>query len=297
MSRWGFVLAAICFALSVSGCKAIRKWRAAGDANSAERMKSIEKQVDVLTERLEQVEFELRFNVATNQVSLGKFEEAVKGFREVVNRNPNSTYAADSLYEIAKIYKYHLKKQANAVATYEELIRRYPRSQFIRTAAYAIAESLAELGKKTEARDQFRKIVTQFGRDPIVEKAYFELGDMYQEEKRWLDAKNSYQKLIDLFPAGALRPAALYRLANCSLALGDTAASLRLFAGVYTEFPAGDFAELAYFDRISILVAQAADSDARAGINDYLVRYPTGRFRAEVERVFNKLDRKKPSSP
>lgn len=291
---WFLVLVGILF---LSGCQTMRQWRARGDATSAERLKQLEKQMEALTARLEEVDVELRFNVASNQVSLGKYDQAIKAFREIVSRNPDSKYAADCLYEIAKIYKYNIKDPSQAVSAYDELLRRYPKSEFVRTASYEIAEGLAELGKKSEAVEQYRKIITRFGRDPVVEKAYFDIGDIYQEDKKFVQAKEAYAKLIEIFPTGANRSAALYRLALCSMALSDTPAALRQYESVYTDFPNSDFAELAFFGRISALVSENVDTRAGAEISQYMIRYPNGRFRAEAERFLSKLDHKKTASP
>jgi len=283
--------------LVLSGCQTMRRWRAPADASSAERMKQLEKQVEVLTARLENIEYEMRFNVAANQVSLGKYQEAIKGFREVVNLSPNSVYAADSLYEIAKIYRYHLKNPSKAVEVYEELIKRYPRSEFHRTAAYEIAASLAELGKKTEALAQYQKIVSSFGRDPVVEKAWYDLGALHQEGKNHKEARAAYEKLIDLFPAGTLRPAAHYSLAKSALALSDTPTALREYEKVYQDYPNAAVAELAYFDRLVAMAAGNGDSEVLAAIGQYSIRYPNGRYRAETERLLKKLENKKPRTP
>lgn len=291
-----FLMSMAC-CLLLSGCQTMRRWRASSDASSGERMKQMEKQVEVMSERLERLEYELRFSVASNQVSLGKYQEAIQGYREVVNLGPTSPYAADSLYEIAVIYKYKLKKPEKALAAYDELLKRYPKSEFGRTAAYEIAESMAELGKKSEALAQYQKIISLYGRDAVVEKAYFEIGSIYEEEKKYKSAREAYEKLIEKFPAGPLRPAALYRIANYSLALADTAAAIRQYEKVYTEFPAGDFSELAFFDRVSALVAENSDSDAQASISEYLIRYPNGRYRSEAERFLTKIERKKSRTP
>lgn len=283
--------------LLLSGCQAVRRWRAKGDASSADRLKQLEKQVEILTTRLEEVDLELRFNVALSQVSLGKHEQAVLWFQEIILRHPNSKYAPNSLFEIGKIYKYALKEPAKAVAAYEELLKRYPKSEFVRRASYDIAESLAQLKQTSKALDQYQSIITRFGKDPVVEKSYFDLGELYEQGKRFALAKESYEKLVELFPASANRPAALYRQALCSLALADTAAAMRQFEKVQTDFPTTEFAELAMFGRISALISEETDSEARGQISQYMIRYPNGRFRAEAERSLAKLDRKKSASP
>ena len=173
----------------------------------------------------------------------------------------------------------------------------YPKSEFSKTATFEIAESLSELGKKSDAVAQYRKVIAGAARDPIAEKAYFQLGDLYKEEKNCREAGKNYEKLIELFPSSALRPAALYQLAYCSLSLSDTALALKQYERVYTEFPSRDFAELAMFDQITAMVAQNSDSDAKSVIGDYMIRYPNGRFRAEAERFLAKIDRKKSPSP
>lgn len=293
-------LAGVCFLLAVvmisSGCQTMRRWRASSDASVSERMKQMEKQVEFLTERLAQMELEMRFNVASNQMSIGKYQDAIRGYQELLNRFPESHYAADSLYEIAKMYKYNLKKPDEAIAKYEELLRRYPKSEFVKTASYEIAEILDQLGKKTDALVKYRNIITKFGRADIVEKAYFGMGDILQNDKQFAQARDAYQKLAETFPSGSLRAGALYRSAVCSRTLGDTSAALKEFLRVYTEIPSGDFAELAYFDRVSMLLAEHSDSDVRAGISQYNIQFPSGRFRSEFERFLQKMNGKK-SSP
>ncbi|MBI4179874.1 tetratricopeptide repeat protein [bacterium] len=288
---------ALILMMLLPGCQAVRKWRAKGDASSAERLRELEKQMETLTAHLEEVDLELRFNVASNQVSLGKYERAIEWFREIVRRNPNAKYAADSLYEIANIYKYNLKDAGKAVAAYEDLVKRYPKSEFVKNASYEIAESLSELGNKIEALVRYRGIILKFGKDRVSEKAHFDMGEIYQEDKKYEQARDAYEKLIKTFPAGENRPAAFYRMAVCSLALSDTVAALDQYKSVIQDFPASEFSELAMFGRISVLMAQNSHGPAGDEISQYMIRYPNGRFRAEAERFLSKINNKKPAAP
>lgn len=283
--------------LLLVACQTTQGWRSSPGAPSGDRMKDLEKQVEVLTARLSKMEYELRFNVASNQASLGKYEQAIKVFQELIKSNPESPFAADSLYEIAKIYKYNLKNIEKAVSTYKDLLGRYPKSEFRRTAMFEVAECYMELGRKSEALSQYKDIITRYGKDPVAEKAYFEIGDMMQQAGNFPEARDAYAKLLGTFPKGELEPAARYRLAVCVMRLSDTESAIREFSRVFTEFASSDVAELSYMSAVSALGDEKRDSEARARIGEYLIRYPNGRYRTEFERFLEKLNLKKTSSP
>ena len=67
------------------------------------------------------------FQSAKAQYSQGKFEQALRGFQDLLDQYPGSSLADDAQYMIGESY-YNMKEYVDAVAEYDKVIKRYPDS-------------------------------------------------------------------------------------------------------------------------------------------------------------------------
>jgi len=87
------------------------------------------------------------FRDATAQYSKGEFEQALRGFQDLLDQYSNSRLADDAQYMIGESY-YGMKEYVDAVTEYDQVIKRYPDSDRIPGAHLKKAFSLTALGKK-----------------------------------------------------------------------------------------------------------------------------------------------------
>jgi len=96
----------------------------------------------------------------------GRYEEAVGGYRKVVEDTPASTFAPKAQYAVGWIYEYHLSNTDSAIANYQALVTQYPTSQFatrvrpmlieVETNRKAVQDSLARQAQAAAAADSLK---------------------------------------------------------------------------------------------------------------------------------------------
>lgn len=101
------------------------------------------------------------FRDATAQYSKGEFEQALRGFQDLLDQYPNSRLADDAQYMIGESY-YGMKEYVDAVTEYDQVIKRYPDSDRIPGARLKKAFSLTALGKKGQAVVELQQIVQRY---------------------------------------------------------------------------------------------------------------------------------------
>ena len=101
------------------------------------------------------------FRDATAQYSKGEFEQALRGFQDLLDQYPNSRLAGDAQYMIGESY-YGMKEYVDAVTEYDQVIKRYPDSDRIPGAHLKKAFSLTALGKKGQAVVELQQIVQRY---------------------------------------------------------------------------------------------------------------------------------------
>lgn len=101
------------------------------------------------------------FQSARAQYTQGKFEQALRGFQDLLDQYPGSSLADDAQYMIGESY-YNMKEYVDAVAEYDKVIKRYPDSENIPGAHLKKAFALFALGKKGQGVVELQQIVARY---------------------------------------------------------------------------------------------------------------------------------------
>ena len=101
------------------------------------------------------------FQSAKAQYSQGKFEQALRGFQDLLDQYPQSSLADDAQYMIGESY-YNMKEYVDAVAEYDKVIKRYPDSENVPGARLKKAFALFSLGKKGQGVVELQQIVSRY---------------------------------------------------------------------------------------------------------------------------------------
>jgi tol-pal system protein YbgF len=101
------------------------------------------------------------FQDAMAQYSRGKFEQALRGFQDLLDQYPNSGMADDAQYMIGESY-YGMKEYVDAVTEYDKVIKRYPDSDKVPGAQLKKSFSLFALGKKGQGVVELQQIVQRY---------------------------------------------------------------------------------------------------------------------------------------
>jgi len=101
------------------------------------------------------------FQTAMAQYTKGKFEQALRGFQDLLDQYPNSALADDAQYMIGESY-YSMKEYVDAVTEYDKVLKKFPDSKNVPGAQLKKAFSLYELGKKGQCVVELQQIVQRY---------------------------------------------------------------------------------------------------------------------------------------
>jgi len=98
------------------------------------------------------------------------YEAALAGFRLFLELHGQSPLASSALYWIGEC-EYRLGRFQDAVLSFEQVMTRYPHSQKVASATLKKAMAYDKLRMKNEARILFERVIVQFPRSPEAETA------------------------------------------------------------------------------------------------------------------------------
>lgn len=101
------------------------------------------------------------YNASKDSFDQGRFEESMEGFKEFLDRYPNSGLADNAQYWIGECYM-ALKKYDRAIAAYEDVKNDYPEGNKVPDAMLKQAMAFLEKGDETAARISLKRIVNAF---------------------------------------------------------------------------------------------------------------------------------------
>ena len=101
------------------------------------------------------------FQTANAQFSKGSFEQALRGFQDLIDQYPNSTLADDSQYMIGQCF-YSMKEYVDAVSEFDKVIKQYPDSDQVPPARLKKGLALFSLGKKGQGVVELQQLVQRY---------------------------------------------------------------------------------------------------------------------------------------
>lgn len=101
------------------------------------------------------------FTIARAEYTKGNFEQALRGFQDLLDQYPNSAIADDAQFMIGESY-YGMKEYVDAVAEYDKVAKRFPDSPNVAGARLKKAFSLFALGKKGQGVVELQQIEQRF---------------------------------------------------------------------------------------------------------------------------------------
>ncbi len=129
------------------------------------------------------------------------FEGAVTDFRELVKMQPQHVKAVDALLEIARIQERRMKALKAAVSVYDEVIQGYPIDIRGIDALKESAEIALKLDDFKDAADRFAKIATQYPDYADAPKMVFKASEIAAGKLKNLHQAIEYlQIVVDKYP-------------------------------------------------------------------------------------------------
>lgn len=101
------------------------------------------------------------FQTARGEYNKGNFEQALRGFQDLLDQYPNSALADDAQFMIGESY-YGLKEYVDAVTEYDKVLKIFSDSDNVPGARLKKAFSLFSLGKKGQAVIELQAIIQRY---------------------------------------------------------------------------------------------------------------------------------------
>ena len=203
------------------------------------------------------------YQIGENELNRRRYEEARINFRRIVERHPNSAYAARARFLMGEAY-YREAEFDKAVGDFETFMAFYPRHQIADLVQYRLAMSFYDQIKPIEqdqtlaakALDQFKKLVKEYPesryatdalakidicRGRLAQKEVWIAAYNYTQQGNLVGTRQRLEKVLKDYPRTLVVPAAMFRLAEVSFREGTRDEAVALLRRLASEFGHTDF--------------------------------------------------------
>jgi len=106
-------------------------------------------------------EEEAAYLQAFDQLKGGRYDDAIRGFRGMIQKWPDGRYADNAWYWMGKAY-YLKQDYAQAIQSFQTVVERYPKSPKAPDAMLDLAVSQGENRQKDQARATLQRVVREY---------------------------------------------------------------------------------------------------------------------------------------
>ena len=143
----------------------------------------------------------------------------VNNFRKIQIKYPDHEYVPESYFKLGVFFD-SIGQKIKAVQEFMVVAERYPEHLLAKGALKRIAQNFNDLGALKKSRDMYNEFVDRYPNDESLEYVYWEITNTWYEEEKYDVAIGLYKKIIEMYPATALKPRALERMATSLMKIG-----------------------------------------------------------------------------
>lgn len=209
------------------------------------------------------------------------YEEAVKEFEAIILQYPGSSIVDDAQYYLAMT---RFKREEYILAAYQfsKLIKGMPSSEFLPDAQYMLADCYYELSPDFTLDQQYtKKAVEEF-------QVFI---DFFPLNPKVADAETKIKELNDKLARKEYEAARIYDKMDYVLA------ALKYYDSVMEIYHDTQYAPLALFNKINLLVEKNRNSEALAESQKFIQKYPQHPNVGDVEKIKTSLESKLSVNP
>ncbi|MBI4553787.1 MAG: tetratricopeptide repeat protein [Candidatus Latescibacteria bacterium] len=247
--------------------------------------------------------------LARSLVALGRVDEALTVYRQVVERAPRTRESEEATFQIAELQLTKQYDPKTALNTYRSLLASAPKTPRREDCLFRLADCQVASGSLQDAIAQYKAILNpkesglpDFG-DRAKEHASFGLAELALFQGRFDDAAAQFQDVAQRFPGGVYANDALHwsLLIDETREAGDDILRVyvqaRLLARQYrpnealdqyklflNAHPATPVSDAAILEIGALLTGMEKPLEAIAAYRDLIERYPISRHAAEAQR-------------
>lgn len=141
----------------------------------------------------------VRLMLGQSYAKVGEDPAAQRVFKEIVDENPNGSYATQAVHRLGNLYwqRYQFKE---AIRQCKQILNQHPNTTSAATAAYLLGKYLQAEGKSEEAMDSYKYFLDTFPSSPYHVSAFNSLTELYITNQRYTDAEKLIRERMRRYP-------------------------------------------------------------------------------------------------
>ena len=141
----------------------------------------------------------IRLMMGQSYAKIGEDAAAQRVFREIVDENPNGSYATRAVHRLVNLYweRYQFRE---AIIECKQLLKQHPDTTVASTAAYLVGQYQEAEGNSEEAIKSYKYFLDNFPTSPYQTTAVNRLIRLYITNHRYVEAEGMIQTRIQQYP-------------------------------------------------------------------------------------------------
>ena len=141
----------------------------------------------------------IRLMLGQSYSKVGEDPAAQRIFREIVDENPDGSYATQAVHRLGNLYwqRYQFRQ---AILQCKQILDQHPNTAAAATAAYLVGQYQQTAGKTEEAMQSYRDFLDNFPGSPYRTSAVNSLTRLYIANARYTDAEELIQNRLRSYP-------------------------------------------------------------------------------------------------
>jgi len=206
----------------------------------------------------------------------GKFESKIASLNSLLNRYPQSAYAADAKYEIANAYMI-LDNSARALDYFDKIVKEHPNSSYVKSAQLKSGLVYYNNNEDQKALEIFKGVVSKYPGTPESQEALVTIKNIYVGMDR-VDEFFTYTQSIGFANVSQSQQDSItYTAAENRYLSGDCENAIKSFGSYIDRFPNGFFAVNANFYKAECEFRANMFEKALAGY-EFVISAPKSKF-------------------
>ena len=161
--------------------------------------KGIPKGGDTYTPLRQSQKDSIRLMLGQSYSKVGEDPAAQRIFREIVDENPDGSYATQAVHRLGNLYwqRYQFRQ---AILQCKQILDQHPNTAAAATAAYLVGQYQQTEGKTEEAMESYKYFLDNFPGSPYRTSAVNSLIRLYIANARYTEAEELIQKRLQSYP-------------------------------------------------------------------------------------------------
>lgn len=141
----------------------------------------------------------IRLMLGQSYAKVGEDPAAQRVFKEIIDENPNGSYATQAVHRLGNLYWQRYQFRA-AIRQCKQILKQHPDTTSAATAAYLLGKYQQAEGKSEEAMDSYKYFLDNFPHSPYRVSAFNSLSQLYMTNQRYTETEKLIQERMRRYP-------------------------------------------------------------------------------------------------